>query len=73
MGHSLYLGKLETIFPITLATSLIDKLLLSNRLWHAFVKPVILSLVSFTVILIELRVHPNIVIICDGTKTDLSG
>ena len=54
VGQSLYLGNWK-LFCLPLATSLTDKFLLSNRLWHAFVKPMILSLVGFTVMFIELR------------------
>ena len=66
-------GKQETIFPMTLATSLIDRDELASNSVQALCKPVAFSLVSCIVIVTEFITNPRIVRTCVGMKMDFSG
>ena len=67
-------GKLETIFPITLATSLIEGEEFSSNSVQTFCKLVAaFSLVSCIVIVTEFITNPRIVSTCVGMKVDFSG
>ena len=67
------LGKLETIFPITLATSLIEGEEFSSNSVQTFCKLEAFSLVSCIVIVTEFITNPTIVSTCVGMKVDFSG
>ena len=66
-------GKLETIFPMTLATSLIEGEEFSSNSVQTFCKLVAFSLVSCIVIVTEFITNPRIVSTCVGMKVDFSG
>ena len=64
--------KLETIFPMTLATSLIDGDEHANSSVQALCKPIAFSQVSWMVIVIKFITNPRVVRTCVGMKMDFS-
>ena len=66
-------GKLVTILPVTLATSLIDGGVHASYSVQAFFKAVAFYPVSCIVIATEFITNPRIVKICVGIKIDFSG
>ena len=63
-------GKLATIFPITIATSLIEGEEFSNNSEQTFCQLVAFSLASCIVIATEFITNPRIVSTCVGMKVD---
>ena len=63
-------GMLETIFPITLAASLIEGVEFSDNSVQTFCKLVAFSQVSCIVIATEFITNPRIISTCVGMKVD---
>lgn len=66
-------GKLETIFPMTLATSLIDGDEHCSSSVQDLCNPIAFSLVSCIVIVTEFVTNPRVVRTCVGMRMDFSG
>ena len=66
-------GKLETLFPMTLAILLMSGDELVSNMVQILCNPVAFSLVSYAVIVTEFITNPRIERTCVGTKVDFSG